>query len=219
MDCEKFQLIGLEDPSWLPLAADRAQLAAAIEHSATCSRCAALADYWQEVRSTLHELGESTKSAQAPKRVETQLRYHFSARHRSWWSRSTAMFAAWTLVTATLLLAGVSWWNWRVGHNLPSPTAQNQNPSGTLSDVSDDSQDPTLIADNDPSDFTMLPGSLPLETDDAAIVRVRMQRGALSSLGLPINEDRLSDWIQVDLLVAQDGQPKAVRLPESEQSD
>src|SRR5262249_9161331 len=113
VDCEKFQLIGLEDPSWLPLAADRAQLAAAIEHTATCSRCAALGDYWQEVRSTLHELGESTKSAQAPKRVETQLRYHFSARHRSWWSRSTAMFAAWTLVTATLLLAGVSWWNWR----------------------------------------------------------------------------------------------------------
>jgi hypothetical protein len=74
-----------------------------------------------------------------------------------------------------------------------------------------------LVADNS-GDFTMLPGSLPQETDDAAIVRVRMQRGALSSFGLPVNEERLSDWIQVDLLVGQDGQPKAVRFPDSEQS-
>jgi hypothetical protein len=41
-----------------------------------------------------------------------------------------------------------------------------------------------------------------------------MQRGALSALGLPVNEDRVGDWIQVDLLVGQDGLPKAVRLPE-----
>jgi hypothetical protein len=43
-----------------------------------------------------------------------------------------------------------------------------------------------------------------------------MQRGALSALGLPVNEERGGDWIQVDLLVGQDGQPKAVRLPQSE---
>jgi len=71
-----------------------------------------------------------------------------------------------------------------------------------------------LVADNDAGDFTLLPGSLPQETDDAAIVRVRMQRGALGTLGLPVNEERVSDWIQVDLLVGPDGQPKAVRLPE-----
>jgi hypothetical protein len=41
-----------------------------------------------------------------------------------------------------------------------------------------------------------------------------MQRGALGALGLPVNEERVSDWIQVDLLVGQDGLPKAVRLHE-----
>jgi hypothetical protein len=41
-----------------------------------------------------------------------------------------------------------------------------------------------------------------------------MQRGALSAFGLPVDEERVSDWIQVDLLVGQDGMPKAVRLPE-----
>ena len=52
-----------------------------------------------------------------------------------------------------------------------------------------------------------------LVVDDSAIVRVGMQRGALSALGLPVNEERVSDWIQVDLLVGEDGLPKAVRLP------
>ncbi len=47
-------------------------------------------------------------------------------------------------------------------------------------------------------------------------MRVGMQRGALSALGLPVNEERVSDWIQVDLLVGQDGLPKAVRLPQSQ---
>ena len=52
-----------------------------------------------------------------------------------------------------------------------------------------------------------------LDADDAAILRVRMQRGALGALGLPVNEERASEWIQVELLVGDDGLPQAVRLP------
>ena len=55
---------------------------------------------------------------------------------------------------------------------------------------------------------------MPQETGDAAVVRVRLQRGALGALGLPVNEERASEWIQVDLFVGQDGQPQAVRLPQ-----
>jgi len=60
--------------------------------------------------------------------------------------------------------------------------------------------------------FTPLPGILPAEADDTEIVRVRMQRGALGALGLPVNEERAGEWIQVDLLVGNDGLPQAVRL-------
>jgi hypothetical protein len=70
----------------------------------------------------------------------------------------------------------------------------------------------SLVADNEMNDFTLLPGVLPAETDDAAIVRVRMQRSTLGALGLPVNEDRAGEWIQVDLLVGNDGLPQAVRL-------
>jgi hypothetical protein len=69
-----------------------------------------------------------------------------------------------------------------------------------------------VAKDEDSGKFTLLPGSLPSETEEAAIVRVRMQRGALGALGFPVNEERAGEWIQVDLLVGNDGLPQAVRL-------
>jgi hypothetical protein len=111
----------------------------------------------------------------------------------------------------------VSWWNWRLtqehGGNVSSKNVKPDAPSPSMTPA-DTFEEPMLIADNETGDFTLLPGSLPQETDDSAIVRVGMQRGALSALGLPVNEERVSDWIQVDLLVGEDGLPKAVRLPQ-----
>ena len=72
----------------------------------------------------------------------------------------------------------------------------------------------TLVADNELSGFTFLPGAFATDSDDAAILRVNMERGALGALGLPVNEERAGDWIQVDLLVGDDGLPQAVRLPQ-----
>jgi len=72
----------------------------------------------------------------------------------------------------------------------------------------DASEDAMLVAENEAGDFTLLPGSFPQDMDDSAIVRVGMQRGALSALGLPVNEERVSDWIQVDLLVGRTDCPK-----------
>jgi hypothetical protein len=76
-----------------------------------------------------------------------------------------------------------------------------------------DRRSETLVAQADAGDFTLLPGALPADTDDAAILRVRMQRGSLGALGLPVTEERAGEWIQVDLLVGNDGLPQAVRLP------
>jgi len=53
------------------------------------------------------------------------------------------------------------------------------------------------VADNELRGFTFLPGAFFVDTEEAAILRVRMQRGALGALGLPVNEERASEWIQV----------------------
>jgi hypothetical protein len=217
MKCEEFESIGLERSGVRVSELDAALREAAAEHAARCANCASLQQSWQEARIALQALREATRDAETPQRVEMRLQHEFAMRHRTIKWRATAIFAAWALATAAVLFAGVSWWNWRLTQSHGNVSAQNDVntnavvPSVTPTDTSDE---PTLIADNEAGDFTLLPGSLPQEVDDSAIVRVGMQRGALSALGLPVNEERVSDWIQVDLLVGQDGLPKAVRLPE-----
>ncbi len=70
-----------------------------------------------------------------------------------------------------------------------------------------------LVASNNPDDFALLPGSMPGLIGDGTVVHVQMQRSALGALGFTVNEEHAGDWIQVDLLVGDDGQPQAVRLP------
>lgn len=217
MTCEEFEAIGLERGGARISELDAALRDAALEHAARCSGCAALQEAWQEARVALQALRETTRDEETPRRVEMRLLREFEMRHRVTKARTVAIFASWALASAAVLVAGVSWWNWRV--------AQNQQPDGNsvtskvltpTPSATEASEAPTLIADNGAGEFTLLPGSLPQEVDDSAIVRVGMQRGALSALGLPVNEERVGDWIQVDLLVGQDGLPKAVRLPESQ---
>jgi len=219
MKCEEFESIGLERSGVRMSELDAALRQSAAEHAARCPSCAALQESWQEARIALQALREATQDAEAPRRVEMRVLHEFGMRHRTRKARSAAIFAAWALATAAMLFAGVSWWNWRLTQTQGNVSAGNVvKPSTSVPSVTpsvtptDTSEEPTLIADNEAGDFTLLPGSLPQETDDSTIVRVGMERGALSALGWQVNEERVSDWIQVDLLVGQDGLPKAVRL-------
>lgn len=218
MKCEQFEMIGLERVGLRMSELDVALQHAAAEHAAQCPSCAALRESWQEARTALQALRETTRDAEAPHRVEMRLRHEFGMRHRTARARSAAIFAAWALAAAAVVVAGVSWWNWKLAQDRrPDTSVGNTMKSNAAAPlVADTSDEATLVADNDAGDFTLLPGSLPQDVDDSAIVRVGMQRGALSALGLPVNEERVSDWIQVDLLVGQDGLPKAVRLPQSQ---
>ena len=235
MNCEEFEAIGLDAERDASL--NEANRAAAREHAAACPHCAALQDSWQGARAHLRAFAEDTIAAQAPPRVEMRLRQEFRMQHRTLKARRTAVVAAWTLASAAVLVAAISWQSWRSSHRGDSSgrvtAPQRVNPvAGSSSSAGNNSQvsgpptgviDPnsgengnaeTLVAQTDAGDFTLLPGVLPTDTDDAAILRVRMQRGSLGALGLPVNEERASEWIQVDLLVGNDGLPQAVRLPQ-----
>jgi hypothetical protein len=208
MNCEEFESVGLgiERDS----AAD-GERAAAEEHASTCSRCAALQQSWLVAKLELKALSEATRAAEAPERTELRLRQEFRTRHRTMPARRATVIAAWALATAAVVVGAVSWKNWEktrreeaTKHDLIVPSAT-QNQAQTNASAAATSED-------DEGEFTLLPGSVPADTEDAAIWRVRMQRGALSALGLPVNEDRAGEWIQVDLLVGSDGLPQGVRL-------
>jgi hypothetical protein len=213
MKCEEFEAIGLglEREGAVPLnGADAAERAAAIEHANSCARCAALQESWQEAQAELLALRLATQDASTPLRVEMRLRQEFRIKHRVVRARATAVVTAWVLAGAAVVVGAVSLWNWKMAQRYVTPiaakTANGVDPNATGQDA--------LMADNGAGEFTLLPGSLPQETDGAAIMRVRLQRGTLGALGLPVNQELAGEWIQVDLLVGEDGQPQAVRLPQ-----
>jgi hypothetical protein len=232
MNCEEFELIGLDAERDATL--NEPVRASAREHASICSRCAALHDSWQAARVELRAFAADRALAQAPARVEMRLRQEFRTQHVTLRARRTAVVVGWALAAAAVLAGAVSWRNWRrtpreeaSKHEMSVPTAPERNAENASENLSAAAKvaetpaepksvprntSPVTANEEDGGRFTLLPGSLPAETEDAAIVRVRMQRGALGALGLPVNEERAGEWIQVDLLVGNDGLPQAVRL-------
>jgi hypothetical protein len=219
MKCEEFEAIGLDADRDASLS--EAERGAAREHVNSCSRCAALQDSWLAARMELRSLADATSQHQAPARVEMRLRQEFWTQHHTVKTRRAAVIAGWALAAAAVVVGAVSWINWRAGQhpgvtsNPASLTASDR--GGAKQQAQDqnlDANSETLLADNELGDFTLLPGVLASDTDDAAIMSVRMQRSALGALGLPVSEENAGDWIQVDLLVGIDGLPQAVRLPQ-----
>ena len=215
MTCEEFELAGLDLET---MQQDDAVHSAAREHLRSCQRCAALHENWQTLRADLRAVGAETKEAEAPARVEMRLRQEFRTRHKTKKVRRAATYAGWTLAAATVVVAAVSWVNWRHENGKGSaPSAVNSAQGVNINKTMPAGPElgETIIAANDAGEFTLLPGSFPGVLEDATVVRVQMQRGALSALGLTVNEERAADLIQVDLLVGDDGQPQALRLAET----
>ena len=235
MNCEEFELIGLDaDPGASARGSlDGGTLAAAIEHASTCAQCAALLRSWRAAQAELQLLRAATQNRETPARVEVRLRQAVRDQG-SGTKRKFAVFSAWTLATAAVLIAVLSWRGWRDEHTPtkgvfrplvvnhtppnqeilpkpPKPGVSEAKGAGRKQSVPLRPAQDTYSAD-DLNGFTFLPGSVPVESGDSEILRVRLQRGALGALGLPVNEERAGEWLQVDVLVTEDGQPQAVRL-------
>ena len=218
MNCEQVEAMVLDLDR--DAAADSLERAAAVAHLGHCPRCAALQESWQAAREELRALGEETLEARAPARVEMRLRQEFRTRHRTMVARRSAVVSAWALATAAILVGAMSSWNWHQARLLEAAKQKITAPNALVAD-NDQSQ---LLGNfpagpesaDDSADFTPLPGTTLEETEDASIFHVRMQRGSLGALGLPVNEERAGEWIQVDLLVGNDGLPQAVRLAQEE---
>jgi hypothetical protein len=226
MKCEEFESIILDlDRVGRVSEMDKS---AAQAHVNSCVQCAALQESWRGTRGELASYAQETRLAQAPARVEMRLRQEFRIQRRTTAPRKIAAVTVWALAAAAAIVVMFSWVNWRKDHisivqqnpAVPGVTGQS-NAQGDSSEkvgnglkrdsVGDDGL--LLLAENGLGDFTVLPGAVPSDGDEASILRVRMQRGALSVYGLPVNEERAGEWIQVDLLVGEDGVPQAVRLP------
>ena len=223
MTCEEFAIAGLD----LGVAGENSQLQlAAREHLRECPHCAALHENWLALRADLGALGRETAGAETPPRVEMRLRQEFRTKHITVKRQRVGIVIGWSLAAAVVLVVATTWMSWRVqrGANVAYKTdiATTATSKGNLGQSSSGVTTPAgselgdvLVASNGSGDFTLLPGSIPPAPEDATVVRVQMQRAALGALGLTVDEEHAGDWIQVDLLVGDDGLPQAVRLPQT----
>jgi hypothetical protein len=224
MNCEEFATAGLDLGS---AGIDSVVQRVAREHLRECPHCAALHENWLSLREDLRVLGAETAELEAPARVEMRLRQEFRTKHKTVKTQRAALVLGWSVAAAVALFFAVTWANWYM-HRGPGLANKTQpalvhtpattGNAGSLPEVSappESELNDVILASNGSGDFTLLPGSMPPAPEDATVVRVQMQRAALGALGLTVNEEHAGDWIQVDLLVGDDGLPQAVRLPQA----
>ncbi len=226
MTCEEFATVGLDLASG---EADSLLEKAAREHLRECPHCTALHEKWLALREDLRALGDETADAQASPRAEMRLRQEFRTKHKTFKTQRAAFVLGWSVAAAAAFLFVVTWISWHAHRTLD--VANTQNPVVRTGPAKEDSlpakqsnaavesqSNEVLVASNNSGDFTLLPDSMPPVPEDATVVHVQMQRAALQALGLTVNEEHAGDWIQVDLLVGDDGLPQAVRLPQANTS-
>jgi hypothetical protein len=229
MDCRQFEEI-LHDLA-RAAALDAETLEAGLAHARVCTECREHLAEAQLLTETLAALAEESAEAQAPPHLEANLLMAVRRRRR----RPAVRWQPWAVAGAATVLFAVALAlpRWEgpsrtqpgqtvadqpaapvqapaVNHEVaPQPHAAP--PAGKKSSHQQAPYD--LDRAVWATDFVPVPFSDSLMPDeDAAVVRVRMPRSELASLGFPVSEDGTTQLIKADLLIGQDGQPRAVRL-------
>lgn len=216
MKCEEFELLGLDmDRSDVP----PQEAEAAAEHAATCPRCFALLESWRELKEDLRVLHETTRFESAPARVEMRLKQELRTRREARVPRRAVRLVSWALPAAAVLAVAIGWSQRHKSVFAPTTTAQPQIAAIAQNTTNLPPESILLAADYDSGDFTQLPGSMPTASSEDAILQARVQRGALMQFGLPVEPEQAADWVDVDFLVGEDGQPLAVRLHQDSQTE
>lgn len=187
-------------------------------HAETCDLCAARLAEARSLALALRDATQASRGLEAAQTVEESLVSAFREHHRATeQSRSRARrlrlrWAEWMAVAAAALVM-VGAWNFSRGH-------VNNGPKQTVNPISvatnGNAQQPAPVetaAVAEDSDFVPVPYGEELSADDPGlVVRVSLTRSALGSLGYPVDEMNGGDVVQADLLVGEDGLPRAVRL-------
>jgi hypothetical protein len=203
---------------------------AVLDHAAGCANCAAriaeaaiLAEASETARRSLTE-------QQAPARVETALLAAFRRHHRrATWRRTFE----WTAIGAAAAVALVFLWTFAgpskgqpttsprrdVSSQSTGPQDAQANPSSQPAELvpgADTEEVDAAIGENlATEDFVPLPFAEAIGPQDLGIVvRVQLTRESLAELGYPLAEAPYpnKDLVSADVLVGEDGWPRAVKV-------
>lgn len=180
----------------------------------------------QEIVAALRALAESDRGNEAPPEMELRLRVAFRQsihrRRRRWrhvmWIGSRWIGAA---AAAGLVLAGMLW---------RSPRTEPARPKIQVERVLPRVEAPVTVARQDPprsrpsrsqpreivTEFFPLMDAPP-PIGNGELVRVSLPSSAMRTVGLPVREDRLTERVQADVLVSEEGLATAIRFVKTSQ--
>jgi len=220
-------------------ALDKATAVIAKFHAQTCERCAAHLAQAQLLALALDVAAQDSAQLEAPAHLETALVSAFRehrrglerAKHRR--RRARLRWLEWAaLATAAMVLLAIGAWNVSrprvtgikgaettnivavVPQGAPVFHTKIKGANGATALETETSATESEDAQSDSTaDFVPVPYSEGFEPGDSGvIVRVEMPRSDLADLGYSVDATRAADLVQVDLLVGEDGWPRAVRL-------
>lgn len=163
-----------------------------------------------EIVAALRALAESDRGKEAGPEVEARLR---TAYLRSIERRRRRTLAYLAVVAAIIVIAGISWRTTRVGASRTAakvehaaPMVENRSASATPAPNRSQPQPREIMTEF----FPLMDAPPPI--DHGELVRVSLPAAAMRTVGLPVREDRLSEPVEADVLVSEDGLATAIRF-------
>jgi hypothetical protein len=228
MNCAEFETLVLD------LARDVAtptfRRETALAHAQVCGRCAGRLAEEQALTSALQELAQAAEDEQAPWTVEAGLRRSLVAQRQPSVPRAgSRRYWLPAAVAAGVLVAAL-------GYRLTYPTATGEhamlrtpppevaaNPPAMPGDppapiAAERAPTPVARAESGVRRAAFYPlfyGDDLSTVESGVIVRVRLSRSALASLGMPVTEERRAERIEAELLVSEDGLARAIHFLEN----
>ncbi len=169
----------------------------------------------QDILAALRALADADRATEAAPAVEGKLRLAFRGKVRQ---RRMKKIAAWAMAAAAVLVAILSTYERRprqekahaapkaveplsVSHAAPAiAPATRKNPRVRRAPPRE------MVTDF----FPLVDVAPPVERGE--LVRVSVSAAAMQAVGLPVREDRLSDRVQADVLVSEEGLATAIRF-------
>jgi hypothetical protein len=191
----------------------------------------------EQLEQALNLLRQADKDRGASPFLETRLRAafreHHGRRHRGWllrWASAAALMACAAFVVLRLMQPAAV--------EAPKPVAQTQPATPPPAAVAKSVPAVTpqrgapvrkrtapsvqvakaprrapVPEDSGVQEFIALPYAPPLSSlDRGQVMRVRLPRQSLRSLGIPVNEERMFERVPADLLMGEDGLARAIRF-------
>jgi len=195
----------------------------ALEHAETCPTCAERLAAERALSADLNLLAEADSFVQPSPGCEAVLLAAFrSERGREVRARRWIFAVAGTLAACLVILLGAALLISRdsgslargvfsrlpqLGRNPAAPAAAIEVLPGVSAAEMEDEDDEEV------TDFyAFYPGADLSSVESGALVRVRVPSSELEAFGFEVLQGREEEWVNADLLVAEDGSPQAIRF-------